>query len=667
MLRSFFVSKRSENLSNQDFINKIVNGAKKGYEKYGILPSVTIAQAINESGWGGSYLAKTDNNLFGIKYNGNHNPALSISQGTWATDDGGYYTHYQSWDDSIDDHGYFLANNSRYKAAIGLKDPSAQVKAIADAGYATESNYYEITMQILNENNLTQYDTGTYNGGDSANSQSDTITVESTNYQVVANSQKKGDVLFGRRYRITVSDDSGNALDVSDLHCTFNIVKTIQMQPNSSEIAIYNLNAKTENAIMLTGKRVTVEAGYEGSQFGLIFDGDILQTIREKENGNTYKLTIIALDSDRAINFEIANFSIARGQTARDIVEHIANKASNPIPLGSISDKLKGQTLTRGKVIFGKASDYIRQIAKSYDLHFYMDDGKLNLISMDELPKDEIFDLSPSSGLIGVPTQTDYGISGQCLLNPQIKLNSLIHIDNSLVRAKQIEVNNNNSAPGAVATSNNNDNMPSVNSTRQAIIAEAKKLCDDPNVRYSQRNRGQTIDGITYYDCSLFVKHCYETARLDLLDITTNQWQQVKAKGAVINDMSAAQAGDIVFWFDGNGDCYHVAIYGGNNDIYAARSAEKPADEQVSYGPIYGDYKIGEPESLIKADGGALPSANSSTDTNNNSQTLFRSLDKDGIYRIISMTYEGDTRGDEWYINFETIDQLGGAIPAIAN
>lgn len=651
-------------MSNQDFINKIVNGAKKGFEKYGILPSVTIAQAINESGWGESYLARTDNNLFGIKYPGKHDPDLTITQGTWATDDGGYYTHYQSWNDSVEDHGYFLANNSRYAAAIGLKDASQQVKAIADAGYATESNYYSITMQILSENNLTQYDNGTYIGGDSANSKSDGITVEATNYQVIANSEKKGDVFFGRRYRITVSDNNGNALDVSDLHCTFNIVKSILMEPNTSEITIYNLNAQTENTIMLSGKRVTVEAGYEGSQFGLIFDGDILQTIREKEESNTYKLTIIALDSDRAINFEIVNFSIARGQTARDILEHIANKASNPIQLGSISDKLKGQTLTRGKAIFGKASDYMRQIAKSYDLHFYMDDGSLNLISLDELPEGEIFELSPESGLIGIPEQTDYGLSGQSLLNPQIKLNSLIHIDNSLVRAKIIDINGSNSAPGTIAT---NDNSPTVNNARRKIIEEAKKICDDPNVRYSEIYRGQAINGITYYDCSLFTQHCYSVAGLELNPTSETQWGQVHAKGLEVVDINSALPGDLVFWFRGD-DAYHVAIYGGNNDIYAARTDNKPADEQVSYGPIYGDYKIGRPESLRNADGSDFPSAVndiSNSNSNDTSQTLFRGLDKDGIYRVIKMTYEGDTRGNEWYISFETITQAGGIIPSV--
>lgn len=503
---------------------------------------------------------------------------------------------------------------------------------------------------------------------DSANSNSEQITIEATNYQIVANSEKKGDMIFGRRYRITVSDNSGNALDVSDLHCTFNIEKTILMQPNSSVITIYNLNAVTENKIMMSGVRVTVEAGYEGSQFGLIFDGDILQTIREKENGNTYKLTIVALDSDRAINFEIANYSIARGQTARDIIEHIASKASTPIPLGSISDKLKGRTLTRGKVMFGKISDYIQQIAESYDLHFYMDNGELNLVSMDELPDGEIFELNPSSGLIGVPSQTDYGLTGQCLLNPQIKLNSLIHINNSLVRAKQIEINSNNSAPSVSTTSaNNSENMPSINGTRQAIIAEAKKICDDPNVRYSMEKRGQTVDNITYYDCSLFTQHCYEKAGLSINPTSETQYGQCKATGLINIDLQAAIAGDLVFWNHG-GDMDHVAIYGGNNDIYAARTANKAGDEQVSYGPIYGDYVIGRPRPLIDADGGELPSATNDTNSNtNNSQTLFRSLDKDGIYRVIAMTYQGDTRGNDWYINFQTITQEGGVIPSVAS
>ena len=38
-----------------------------------------------------------------------------------------------------------------------------------------------------------------------------------------------------------------------------------------------------------------------------------------------------------------------------------------------------------------------------------------------------------------MPTQADYGVTIRCLLNPRIKVNTLIHVDNSLVRAQQFE------------------------------------------------------------------------------------------------------------------------------------------------------------------------------------------------------------------------------------
>lgn len=46
---------------------------------------------------------------------------------------------------------------------------------------------------------------------------------------------------------------------------------------------------------------------------------------------------------------------------------------------------------------------------------------------------------------------------------------------------------------------------------------------------------------------------------------------------------------------------------------------------------------------------------------------VIRDLDKDGIYRVIKLEYSGDTMGDEWYVNFECISQIGGAIPSVSN
>lgn len=265
----------------------------------------------------------------------------------------------------------------------------------------------------------------------------DTIT---SNYEVIKNSARWGDALIGRRYRVIVRENNDVALDVSKLRCTFRITKTLALETNYCEVSIYNLNANTENSIIAEGNRIILEAGYEGEQYGLIFDGDVLQPIREKEDGVTYKLTLISLDGDRFLNAGIVNFTLARGQTARNIVEECTARAENPSELGSISESLSGAKLTRGKVFFGLAKDYLRQLAQSENSTFYVNDNKVNIIRASDLPEGEIIDLSPQSGLIGTPTQTEYGVAAKCLLNPRINLNTLVHIDNSLVRERQQQI-----------------------------------------------------------------------------------------------------------------------------------------------------------------------------------------------------------------------------------
>jgi hypothetical protein len=266
------------------------------------------------------------------------------------------------------------------------------------------------------------------------------ITIPASDYGIVANSQKYGNVLYGRRYRVITSNASGTGLDVSQLRCTFKVQKTILQQPNFSEIVIYNLSPDTENSIIQEGNRIVLEAGYEGEQYGLIFDGDIVQPIRDKEDGVTYRLFLFSLDGDRMMNQGFVGFSVLKGQTSRSQIDNIASQSKVPTQLGSISDGFSSTELSRGKVFFGLQKDYYRQLAQSQNAAFYVEDGKVNIIKMTDLPEGEIIDLSPSSGLIGAPTQSELGVTFKCLLNPRIKINSLVHIDNSLIRAQQFQL-----------------------------------------------------------------------------------------------------------------------------------------------------------------------------------------------------------------------------------
>lgn len=245
------------------------------------------------------------------------------------------------------------------------------------------------------------------------------------------------DWLYGRRYRVIVDLGNNQAFDVSELRCEFEIVKTSYPMATQSTITIYNLNPDDENKLIKSGQRIIIEAGYSGEQYGKIFEGNIIQPLRSKENGVDYKLTLVSMDSDRFVTYGLIGVSLTAQETARSAIETLTTKTGNVtganygMQIGVLADQQI--SYPRGKVMFGSPTQYLTQIAKSMNATYYTDDGTVNIISPKDLADNEIFDLSPDTGLIGTPSQNEYGISCRCLLNPRLKLNSLFRIDNSRI------------------------------------------------------------------------------------------------------------------------------------------------------------------------------------------------------------------------------------------
>ena len=249
-------------------------------------------------------------------------------------------------------------------------------------------------------------------------------------------------VLFGRKYRVIVSDVNGVGIDVSELRCTFQIEKSISETPNYAEIVLYNLSAQTENSIIKEGAKVILEAGYQNPQYGLIFSGDIVQPLRGKEDNTTYTLTLISQDGDLFYNKGIINASFRAGQTTRDILENMTKQCSNALELGQISDNLSQTALPRGKALFGLTRDYFRQMAKSEQAAFYINNNKIDFVKAMDLPTNEVIKLNGKLGLIGMPEQTEEGIQATCLLNPLLDLNKMVSIDLRSIQRQKVDKEN---------------------------------------------------------------------------------------------------------------------------------------------------------------------------------------------------------------------------------
>jgi hypothetical protein len=149
----------------------VAPGAVAAQRRYGVPAAVTIAQAIDESGWGQSTLASKDHNLFGIKGTG---PAGSDPQPTHEYDNGKLVTRlasfrvYHNVAESIDDHGKLLATSGYYRQSMSYRhDPNAFAAALTGV-YATDPEYGAKLIGLMRRYDLYRYDIGAQAAASSA-------------------------------------------------------------------------------------------------------------------------------------------------------------------------------------------------------------------------------------------------------------------------------------------------------------------------------------------------------------------------------------------------------------------------------------------------------------------------------------------------------------------
>lgn len=65
---------------------------------------------------------------------------------------------YDSWEESVEDHSTFLKANKRYKEVIGETDYKKACEAIKAAGYATDPDYVEKLVKLIEDYELTEFD-----------------------------------------------------------------------------------------------------------------------------------------------------------------------------------------------------------------------------------------------------------------------------------------------------------------------------------------------------------------------------------------------------------------------------------------------------------------------------------------------------------------------------
>lgn len=152
-------------MSPNDFIDRMAPAAMDTMRGTRIPASLTIAQAILESGWGESGLTNKANNLFGIKGVGPAGsvpmPTKEYAGGQWITVTA-WFRAYHTWSESIADHAQLLLAGTRdkparYHGVLGA-DYRTACYAIWSGGYATDPAYPDKLIKLIEHYKLGQYD-----------------------------------------------------------------------------------------------------------------------------------------------------------------------------------------------------------------------------------------------------------------------------------------------------------------------------------------------------------------------------------------------------------------------------------------------------------------------------------------------------------------------------
>lgn len=131
----------------------------------GVNPSVIIAQAILESGYGTSELSEY-NNLFGLN---DYNDGYLVNNGSIEKsvpqERNGQIVYgiekmatFKNVKDCVLSIKKWYTRPKYIKALQGCYTSSSQIKAIHSCGYATDSKYADKIINIINRFNLTKYD-----------------------------------------------------------------------------------------------------------------------------------------------------------------------------------------------------------------------------------------------------------------------------------------------------------------------------------------------------------------------------------------------------------------------------------------------------------------------------------------------------------------------------
>lgn len=321
-----------------------------------------------------------------------------------------------------------------------------------------------------------------------------------------------------RHFELQLLDQNGQGVSLSDFKVTFQIEWADTKWPRVANVKIYNLSTDTTNKILgQEFAKIRIIAGYDGiapvvdasevgvakeispdevgqtngQNFGLIFDGDIRFTVTGKDNITDSWVLIQAIGDHEAFLYARTKTTLAAGYTLADL-HQVTMQGFNAFGVTQgITGDMPATVFPRGRVLYNASRNVMDNIAAQCNATWQLVDGQVQMVPEDKYIHEAIV-LNSDTGLIGMPQQTmGAGVNVRCLINPNIRINGLIQLDQASVYRTALGNNEIAQSPGRIAETDENGNKVLTGTTSQAASIATDGVYIVKAIDYTGDTRGQ--------------------------------------------------------------------------------------------------------------------------------------------------------------------------------
>jgi hypothetical protein len=237
---------------------------------------------------------------------------------------------------------------------------------------------------------------------------------------------------FGRNYLLSVETKSGLTITIEPpFTIDIDVQRDTLSSVNITNIRVYNLSEKNRNQIRKDAwnfddiRNVVLKVGY-GNQISTVAVGNIKQAWSARE-GVDFITTIETYDGGWAFTNAQSDFQVQAGTPKRSVVLKLAENMNNfGVTTGAIG-AITGE-VERGNTYSGPTVELMKELVGD---SFFIDNGKVNVLSSSESISSSVLTVNSASGLLGTPIRENTYLRFDMIFEPKIQVGTLINLESS--------------------------------------------------------------------------------------------------------------------------------------------------------------------------------------------------------------------------------------------